>query len=152
MVPFLPFSLVSGAKFSPALCGSCGKARGRFPRSERYFHPKTTSYPLVSPGQRAYSGVTLARARDFIICSIPCVLGDEMPRMTKLSKLVRESPYFQYQIAGICRIHPTHFSEMIRGIRPISPEQIVALSKFFTCDPRKIVGWIEEKGEESVAQ
>lgn len=64
--------------------------------------------------------------------------------ITKLDKLTRDSHRRQYEIAGHCGIHPTTYSEYVRGIRPLNAKDIVAIANFFTVPPEEIIGWVED--------
>lgn len=63
-------------------------------------------------------------------------------QITKLDLLVRSSHRRQFQIAGVCGIHHTTFSQYVRGIKALKPHHIIALAKYFQVTPEDIVGWV----------
>lgn len=68
-------------------------------------------------------------------------------RLTKLDALVRNSGLRQYQIAGICGIHPTTLGQYINGKKGFMARDIVALAKFFEVEPEDVVGWMTMEKE-----
>lgn len=64
--------------------------------------------------------------------------------ITKLDSLVRNSHLRQFQVAGVCGIHPTIFSKYVRGLEPMKPTDMVAIAKFFTVSPEDIIGWVDD--------
>lgn len=69
---------------------------------------------------------------------------------TKLSELLnraRDTGIRQYQIAGICKVHPTTLGLYAAGKKPIPVTVLVALSKFFNVPPGDIIGNVKWEGD-----
>lgn len=64
--------------------------------------------------------------------------------ITKLDLLVRNSHLRQYQVAGVCGIHPTTFSRYVRGLEAMKATDMVSIANFFTVSPEEIIGWVED--------
>lgn len=63
--------------------------------------------------------------------------------ITKLQYLIRENLVPQYVLAGICRTHPTTFSETVRGLRPMTADMAMRLAQFFEVDPSELLGTVD---------
>lgn len=75
---------------------------------------------------------------------VPPTLAD-LPtvRMTKLREVLLSVPYPQYQIAGLCGIHPTKLSAYSRGEKAMSSKHLLALCHVLNVEPEEIIGWVD---------
>lgn len=107
--------------------------------------PGVTSLYEYAPGESQYHTETIPRTH-------PCFQSylESVPPMTKiifqitkLDALVRSSHRRQFEIAGICGIHPTTLGQYVNGKKAIPAKDIVSLAKFFGVSPEEIVGYVE---------
>lgn len=69
-------------------------------------------------------------------------MSDQMVTETKLARLVKQSGLRQYQFAGACFIHPTTFSEYVRGIKPLTPDHLFNICSWLKVEPETVVGYV----------
>lgn len=68
--------------------------------------------------------------------------GDRVT-ISKLMLKLQSTSRPNYVIAAAMGIHPTTLSLYARGNKPISASHLVAMCKFFECEPEELLGTIE---------
>lgn len=66
-----------------------------------------------------------------------------MPKITKLRKLLLDTPQPMYKTAGQMGIHSSTMCRYALGRKDIPPHHLIIMSRYWQLDPREIIGYLE---------
>ncbi len=63
--------------------------------------------------------------------------------LTKLESLILDRNLFDYEVANAIGVVAPRISDWKSGRRAIPPKHLISLSKFFSCQPDDILGYVD---------